>query len=324
MTTLDEISYLHPHDITVLSRLQEIVGLALCVRFHQSQDQTVMLQWQNAIKRLKEPTGMTTNTEQPRETWRESQSSTLKQRMRDAQEQMKKFQEILNELEKEAEREREPEGYVREEKYHQEKVSRKAERERERKKKREDEEELRRRHDEEQRAKDRAAQEEATKRKEREAKERERKARQKTEKEREEHEKSERKKREADENNRREQLEWDKVWMRYEAQWKDFKWEQYTGGRLNEIPWPVKSGSHHDVRASSVEKFFNMAVPKDSAVSKKLMRKECLKWHPDKINRSFQGLLPEAERLMVDMILRQVTNVLNEAAGRSSDFIVPN
>jgi hypothetical protein len=73
--------------------------------------------------------------------------------------------------------------------------------------------------------------------------------------------------------------------------------------------------------ASKVEEFFRNAPPKDTSTSKaiKLMRTECLKWHPDKLHMWLHGAkLSEVEGIMVEMILRVVTGILNTSADRSS------
>jgi hypothetical protein len=52
MQSLDQMSYLPPSNRAVTHLLQEIVRPSLCVRAHQNQAETVVIQWQNKIHRL--------------------------------------------------------------------------------------------------------------------------------------------------------------------------------------------------------------------------------------------------------------------------------
>ncbi len=89
----------------------------------------------------------------------------------------------------------------------------------------------------------------------------------------------------------------------------------------DEIPWPVKSGSYKDVRDGKVHEFLTKAVPRDANVAK-VTRKECQKWHPDAMHRLLRGSqLTDVDQMMLDMICRKVTGLLNASAGRSADFL---
>jgi hypothetical protein len=115
---------------------------------------------------------------------------------------------------------------------------------------------------------------------------------------------------------------WGQSWTRYQEEWVSFKASASRETNIRDaIPWPVKSGSYRDVTAANVKEFFNQAVPSDANLAT-LMKKECLKWHPDKINsllRDFQ--LSRVDKAMVDMICGVITDSLNSCAGRSSNFL---
>jgi hypothetical protein len=128
--------------------------------------------------------------------------------------------------------------------------------------------------------------------------------------------------REKREREQKEREEWDQSWKKYQELWVHFK-ASAPGERnvQDAIPWPVKSGSYRDVTASKVKEFLERAVPMD-AHRAKLLRKECLKWHPDMICRLLRGYqLTEVNQMMVDMICRVVTDLLNNSAGRSAEFL---
>jgi DNA repair exonuclease SbcCD ATPase subunit len=116
--------------------------------------------------------------------------------------------------------------------------------------------------------------------------------------------------------------EWDQSWSRYQEGWASFKTSVSRETNIRDaIPWPVKSGSYRDVSASNVKEFFKKAVPLDANVAT-LMKKECLKWHPNRIKgllRDFQ--LTGVDKAMVDMIYGVITDSLNNYTGRSSNFL---
>jgi len=70
-----------------------------------------------------------------------------------------------------------------------------------------------------------------------------------------------------------------------------------------------------------LKEFLQTAVLRYADMAK-LMRKECGKWHPDTIRswvRDFH--LTVFDRMMVDMIYRVVTDLLNRSAERSAEFL---
>jgi len=128
--------------------------------------------------------------------------------------------------------------------------------------------------------------------------------------------------REKRERERKEREEWDQLWTKYQERWEQFRSPAPREGNIRDaIPWPVKSASYSDVNASNVKEFLEKAMPKDANVAQ-LRKKECLKWHSDRFPRLLRGShLPDVEQMMVNMIIRVVTDLINESARRSSDCI---
>lgn len=141
-------------------------------------------------------------------------------------------------------------------------------------------------------------------------------------------EETERKKqREKEERERQEQAErkeWELLWAKYQERWTRFRASTSTireGEIRDAVPWPVKSGAYRDVKAQAVKEFFEKTVPKDQDMVK-LMRKECRNWHPD----SRRAWLPDdrlgvADRMMVEMICRVVTELKGSAENKSSECL---
>ncbi|PVH79924.1 hypothetical protein DL98DRAFT_515809 [Cadophora sp. DSE1049] len=89
--TLEEISYLQPNDPTVLSRLKNIAGTALCIQFHQSQASDVLSQWRSKLPKVQKiDCGTKTRT---------SAGRARNQTWKDLQEQLRKLTELMEEFE---------------------------------------------------------------------------------------------------------------------------------------------------------------------------------------------------------------------------------
>lgn len=130
-------------------------------------------------------------------------------------------------------------------------------------------------------------------------------------------------KREKLEKEKNQQDEWDELWKNYQTRFNDFKvkgpvTERELGGQ---IPWPVRSGLCGDVTASNVIEFFKKAIPKNQSMTK-VMRKECQKWHPDMMARLLKGsMVTVMEQMMLDMVAREVTILLNTSNRKSAVFL---
>ncbi|KAH6707913.1 hypothetical protein BKA61DRAFT_558559 [Leptodontidium sp. MPI-SDFR-AT-0119] len=351
--TLNEISYLHPSDPNVVSRLRGVAGAALCVRRHQGQASDILSQWRSKL-----PKGQRTDSEQRP---RSSRSQARNQTSKDLQERLRKLRELMDQLEENLEAQKsdcctdeESDGELIYEDFQRAKAKDRLERDAKARKEQESiererinaerikrearvaEEAAKKERIRRQRAQERAEQE-AREREVKEEKERIDKERQEQEakrkrdaansasnerirqRARERAEKAAREKREKEE---REQAEWKQAWTRYQDQWVLFKTSPSQHGVLRDvIPWPVKTGLFREVNASAVKAFLENALPAGT-LRVKLLRKECQKWHPDVICRwPRAGELTDVERLMLDMICRVVTDQLNSSSGRSSEFL---
>ena len=294
--TLDEISYWSPSDPAVISRLRGIAGLALCIRNHQCQKEAVLGKWELRIRELEDVLGGGDHDKPCKEKLKKKGNSDCGARSKDKD--IQEMRDILLSLEKKlAEMQADRAGKASEE------AKRRQRDERERKEREREERERKERESEEQR---RRVREQAA---------RNERVRQRAQKIREE---CERKKREEAKKERdtREQL-----WADYQDQWEKFTaCESRVGNIGDTIPWPVKGGLKEHVNMSAVQKFMQMALPSDANVSK-IMRKESRKWHPDAVKRWLRDSeLPQADQERVDMICRVVTDILNKAARRASEF----
>ncbi|TVY81965.1 Reticulocyte-binding protein 2-like protein a [Lachnellula suecica] len=325
--TLDEISYLSPNDPRVMKKLRVIAEPALCVRYHQGQAGELVRKWAEKIKRV---------DVKPRIRERETTMEDLKERMKEMQELLDRLQEaasmvgLVDEHQEEASQRR---NIERREARKVEKERLERERVAEERRKREEEEHLERDRVEKERVERQRLAEERRKREEEERLEKEllekerleeekteraasnERIRQRAQKRREEAEQLKRKK------EQKEKEEWDQLWTSYQNKWTHFKACASIEGNLRDaIPWPVKSGLYRDVGASKVKDFMQHAMPKDANM-RSLIRKECLKWHENgTISRRYKSKLTPADQLMIDMICRVMTDVLDASAGRSADF----
>ena len=324
MQTLDDIAYLHPGSPAVVSRLREIAGPALCVRYHQNQVESIMTQWQKKLQQLKLQMGeqkpakpiQSSKTKMKQESKEDQSLEDTMEQLRKLTERLAKMQEKLNgqrHQDEEFERQKEQAAKDRQEEEHKFRRS-----ERRREKERLEQERLEKECLEKERLEKERLEKEKTEREEkaRRAASNER-IRQRAQKVREDRE------REKREREQKEREEWDESWTKYQEKWVHFRASPASreGNIRDTIPWPVKSGSYSDVRASNVKEFLKMAMPRDANVAK-IARKECQKWHPDMIYRLLQrSQLTEVDHMMIDMICREVTGLLNSCAGRSDDFL---
>ncbi|KAN0089620.1 hypothetical protein V8E51_019880 [Hyaloscypha variabilis] len=346
---LDEIACLSPRSLGVRARLRSIAMAGLCVRLHQGQVEDVVRQWERMIGALDVEAGSTSGK---RERATRVKKQVFEQDVDDLKERLREMQELLEQF-KERERERTSWGYAREEEQAEKMKGEQVRRERERKVKREEEERLERqrveneRKENERTERERKAKREAeerlekeqrlenerleNERKEKEIKERERRQREEAAKrEAREHnerirqraqkirEEKERIKREAE---RRAEEEWEESWNRYQERWALFRSSTAREGCVKDVvPWPVKSGLYADVKASNVEAFLKRSVKRDANPSR-LLRKELSKWHPHVVAHVLGGLvLTDAERMVIDLICRVLTGLMDAVNGKRSEL----
>jgi hypothetical protein len=329
--TLNAIAYLHPDSSAVMSRLRTIAGPALCVRYHQNQAETVLMQWQRKLQQLKPEDGERSPAKNIQSN--KNQQFIQDPSIRDLKEQLREMRELLARLQEDANSQRHQysgsergEAQVSKDRQEEERKRRRSEeREREARKEKErlERERLEKERLERERLERERLEKERRKREEQKQREREReqaadneRTRQRAQKKREE------RAREKREKEQKEREEWDQLWTTYQERWVSFRASASTETNIRDaIPWPVKSGSYRDVKASNVKQFFQKAVPADANVAT-LMRKECLKWHPDMISRLLRdSQLNDADKLMIDVICTVVTDSLNSCAGRSAPFL---
>jgi hypothetical protein len=322
--TLDEIAYLHPNNPAVMSRLRAIASPALCVRYHQNQDETVLKQWQSKIQQLPDiedsKPARSIKSSKKQEPERDESKDALKEQLREMRELLARLQEEINSqryqdqkyqrVDEQLEKDREEEESRRWRREEKDKKAKRQEKERLEKERLEKE-----RLEKERLEKERREREEKKRRESEQAASNER-IRTRAQKLRQEREREER------ETKQKEREEWGQSWTKYQERWVRFKASTSREGDFRDaIPWPVKSGSYRDVKASNVKEFFERAVPKDANMAR-VMRKECQKWHPDMINRlPRSSQLTDVDRMMVDMICREITKLLNASADRSAQFL---
>lgn len=184
------------------------------------------------------------------------------------------------------------------------------------------EEEIRKREEQERlreirREADEARREEARKQAAREREEREAKVRAKAERERLAEEARRKRERNAEERRRQEAITWDEAWQRYEAAWERIPNVdvQLSGDELGSMRfWPTRDGSRQLVNEAEVEKFF-LRLPGDDADTRargRLLRRQSMRWHPDKATRYFAQLQDQEEVMRLVTMIAQVLNSLKD------------
>lgn len=104
---------------------------------------------------------------------------------------------------------------------------------------------------------------------------------------------------------------WETAWLRYEAAWAEISPNGAhieTDIRSSQI-WPTKSGSFASCCEDDVRAFFR-CQPGD--VSRRILRRQALRWHPDRAARLFAGV---ADELVVRELLRTVTMISQVVIG---------
>jgi DNA repair exonuclease SbcCD ATPase subunit len=349
--TLDDIAYLPSDSPAVISRLRAIVGRALCCRYHQDQAETVFKKWQRMIQSLSPQTGERTPAKPVQ--GRGLHEPARDRRVEDLQDQLKEIREAMAKLQEQIDSQRhqsqECEGQEERAAKDRQEEGRKQRRSEERKealrkeRKRLEEERLERERLEEERLEEERLEKERLEeeRLEKERLEKERLAKEK----REDEEKQQRKRedtaanerirqraqkireereREKREKEQKEREEWNQLWAAYQERWAQFRASASDSGKGNirdAIPWPVKSGSYRDVKYSNVKEFFQKALSSDEDM-RKVLKRECSKWHSDK-RRSWvrDARLSDVDEMMVEMICRVVTELIDVSAGKSSEFL---
>ena len=104
---------------------------------------------------------------------------------------------------------------------------------------------------------------------------------------------------------------WETAWLRYEAAWAEISPNGAhieTDIRSSQI-WPTKTGSFASCCEGDVTAFFR-CQPGD--VSRRILRRQALRWHPDRAARLFAGV---ADEMVVRELLRTVTMISQVVIG---------
>jgi len=117
---------------------------------------------------------------------------------------------------------------------------------------------------------------------------------------------------------RRAEKGWKDAWKRYLDRWKDILHNQEQGCSSSDrrIPWPVFSGQARDVGVSSVASFFQH-TPNDELAGKGLqdfLKKERIRWHPDKMQQRYGGSLDEESLQSVTAVFQLIDDLRAKTA----------
>jgi flagellar biosynthesis GTPase FlhF len=87
---------------------------------------------------------------------------------------------------------------------------------------------------------------------------------------------------------------WDDAWLRYEQAWSEVS----STGKPSELDvrmssiWPTKTGSYSSCSESNVKLFF---ISQPGSVSRNVIRRQALRWHPDRAARLFGHVKDESQ-----------------------------
>lgn len=108
---------------------------------------------------------------------------------------------------------------------------------------------------------------------------------------------------------RRKKNRWKSVWERYLAGWE---------GRKGDISWPVESGKVKGVRAEEIEKFFKGVGGIEGVDLADVLKKERVRWHPDKIQqRAGEGGIDGGTMKVVTAVFQVVDRLWTEMRARA-------
>jgi hypothetical protein len=87
---------------------------------------------------------------------------------------------------------------------------------------------------------------------------------------------------------------WEDAWLRYEQAWSQISSDNKPSEfdvRMSSI-WPTKTGSYSSCSESDVKLFF---ISQPGSVSRNVIRRQALRWHPDRAARLFGHLKDESQ-----------------------------
>jgi hypothetical protein len=116
---------------------------------------------------------------------------------------------------------------------------------------------------------------------------------------------------------------WETAWLRYESAWADLTPNPNStitsvGGLNTDIRttqiWPTKTGSFTSCCEEDVRAFFR-CLPGDGVVSRRVLRRQALRWHPDRAARLFAVFTGVKDGEVGEEVLRTVTMISQVVIG---------
>ena len=102
----------------------------------------------------------------------------------------------------------------------------------------------------------------------------------------------------------------DQAVERYTAAWKHF--EAATQDTVVEVPWPTMTGSVKEVSKAHVENFMECVARRQHSGDLKLvgfLKKERVRWHPDKMQQRARGQLDDSSIKMVTAVFQLIDDM---------------
>ncbi|KAL8841449.1 MAG: hypothetical protein Q9170_000912 [Blastenia crenularia] len=123
---------------------------------------------------------------------------------------------------------------------------------------------------------------------------------------------------------RRRKNRWKDAWGKYIRAWEALASSQDGGGgkaTKKQIPWPVETGRHTEVKTEEVERFFKCAPQleggDEGAKLAKVLKLERIRWHPDKfLQRAGSQGLDEETMALVTAVFQIVDRLWSESCPR--------
>jgi hypothetical protein len=104
---------------------------------------------------------------------------------------------------------------------------------------------------------------------------------------------------------------WDDAWLRYEKAWSQISPDNRPSELdvLQSSIWPTKTGSYSSCSESDVKLFF---ISQPGSVSRNVIRRQALRWHPDRAVRLFGHVKDESQ---LEELMKAVTMISQVVIG---------
>jgi hypothetical protein len=104
---------------------------------------------------------------------------------------------------------------------------------------------------------------------------------------------------------------WDDAWLRYEKAWSRVSPDNKPSDLdvLQSSIWPTKTGSYSSCSESDVKLFF---ISQPGSVSRNVIRRQALRWHPDRAVRLFKHVKDESQ---LEELMKAVTMISQVVIG---------